>query len=165
MTERERQRETNMRHQQQQQQHYWRNKLWRKIACKKESVINGQLCCGLQILSTPFQRGKTKKEEESKQKWSRNTHLPEVWRKPRLVEREGRKKERNKETRKETSKQCLMGLFGILTQTNPKPTKLRPEKKTNKQTNKHMMKQTFTTISLPRDGPSLKKMDKQNNNT
>jgi hypothetical protein len=29
-----------------------------------------------------------------------------------------------------------MGLFGILTQTNPKPTKLRPEKKTNKQTNK-----------------------------
>jgi hypothetical protein len=48
-----------------------------------------------------------------------------------------------------------MGLFGILTQTNPKPTKLRPEKKTNKQTNKHM-KQTITT-------PKSKKMDKQNN--
>ncbi len=34
------------------------------------------------------------------------------------------------------------------------------KKQTNKQTNKHM-KQTITTISLPRDGPSLKKMDKQ----
>ncbi len=55
-----------------------------------------------------------------------------------------------------------MGLFGILTQTilqtnKPKTQKTQTrKKKTNKQTHKHM-KQTITTISLPRDGPSLKK--------
>jgi hypothetical protein len=75
---------------------------------------------------------------------------------------ERRKKERKKQGNKEGNKQAMFNGFVWNPDTNNIANKQtqNPEnsdqKKKNKQTHKHM-KQTITTISLPRDGPSLKK--------
>jgi hypothetical protein len=76
-------------------------------------------------------------------------------------EKEGRKKNQGNKERKQTSK-CLTGLFWN-PETNSianKPTKNSDQEK-KKQTNKHI-KQTITTISLPRTA-QVKKNGQTNN--
>jgi hypothetical protein len=108
------------------------------------------------MLSTPFERRKTNPKKKKKKAnrndpethtYLKNEENQDLWRE------KGRKKERN--PRKQGRKQTSNLLNGVCLeprhkqyckQTNPKPTKLRPEKKTYKQTHKTNYYNCFIAI-------------------